>query len=236
MARLRGIRAVLLDYGNTLAHPAEPFDEMWARVARERGLVLDPRRLAEARAEADRLFEIAIFEHVGRTSEFWRRYHDVLIGKLEVRDPDGLFAAAVQGAFDRPDVMRLYPEVPEVLRALRSLGLHVGVVSNNTDEIHGRLRDLGVNALFDAVTFSQEAGANKPARPIFDLALRRAGCAPSEAMHVGDAYEADILGARGAGITPVLVDREDRHPDADCLRVRDLRGIEPLIVSQRARG
>jgi len=229
MVRVQGIRAVFFDYGNTLAHAAEPFDEMWARVARERGLVLDPRRLAEARAEADRLFEAAIFEHVGQTPEFWRRYDAVLIGKLGVSDPDGLFAAAVQTAFDRPDVMRLYPEVPEVLRALRSLGLHVGVVSNNTDEIHGRLRDLGVDALFDAVTYSQEAGANKPSRPIFDLALRRAGCEPSETVHVGDAYESDVLGARAAGITPVLVDRADRRPDADCLRVRDLRGVPDLL-------
>jgi len=42
MVRVQGIRAVFFDYGNTLAHAAEPFDEMWARVARERGLAERP--------------------------------------------------------------------------------------------------------------------------------------------------------------------------------------------------
>ena len=59
------------------------------------------------------------------------------------------------------------------------------------------------------------------------------GMAPREAVHVGDTYEDDVMGARSAGLRPILVDREDRHPEADCLRVRNLREVEALVASAK---
>jgi FMN phosphatase YigB (HAD superfamily) len=64
---------------------------------------------------------------------------------------------------------------------------------------------LGISSgYFDSVTYTQEAGANKPDPTIFQLALKRAGCSPNEAVHVGDSYEKDVLGARRIGIMPIL--------------------------------
>jgi len=39
---------------------------------------------------------------------------------------------------------------------------------------------------------------------------------------VGDLYEADVLGARGAGILGVLIDRDGSHLGMECPRVRTL--------------
>ena len=44
----------------------------------------------------------------------------------------------------------------------------------------------------------------------------------SQAIHVGDSYEADVVGARNVGITPVLIDREGLYPTADCHRINNL--------------
>jgi FMN phosphatase YigB (HAD superfamily) len=41
-------------------------------------------------------------------------------------------------------------------------------------------------------------------------------------VHVGDFYSVDVVGARAAGIRPVLLDEGDLYPDADCPRVRSL--------------
>ena len=62
-------------------------------------------------------------------------------------------------------------------------------------------------------------------------ALTRANAIPDYAIHVGDAYLLDVLGARAAGITPVLLDRERRHDatQLDCPVIYDLFGLLTLL-------
>ena len=68
-----------------------------------------------------------------------------------------------------------------------------------------------------------EVGADKPKPPIFLAALERARVNASEAVHVGDQYKIDVVGARGVGISPILIDRYDLYPEVtDCPRIRNL--------------
>ena len=59
-------------------------------------------------------------------------------------------------------------------------------------------------------------GVEKPDPAIFRLALERTGVAPEDALYAGDIYSIDVVGARAAGLRPVLVDEGDLYPDADC--------------------
>lgn len=45
----------------------------------------------------------------------------------------------------------------------------------------------------------------KPASPLFELALKRAGCSPRETLMIGDRLETDILGAQKLGLRTCLV-------------------------------
>ena len=75
----------------------------------------------------------------------------------------------------------------------------------------------------DFIVTSTEAGADKPNPAIFRLALERAGVNSTEAVHVGDQYHLDIIGARGVGINTILLDRFDFYPDVnDCPRIHSL--------------
>jgi HAD superfamily hydrolase (TIGR01509 family) len=67
------------------------------------------------------------------------------------------------------------------------------------------------------VVTSAGAGARKPDPEIFRRALELAGCAPEEALHVGDTPEEDAAGARAAGITPLLIDRSGGGGDISSL-------------------
>jgi len=80
------------------------------------------------------------------------------------------------------------------------------------------------------VTYSQEARAEKPNAAIYRLALKRAGCRPDDAVHVGDWYEGDVIGARGVGITAILIDRESKRPETDCVRITDLRQLKDVMT------
>ena len=73
----------------------------------------------------------------------------------------------------------------------------------------------GLNAA--GVVSADTVRAYKPHREIFDKALRISGCAPKEAVHIGDSYGTDVMGARGAGIRPVLLLRgRTGRDDAEC--------------------
>ena len=222
-------RTVFFDFGGTLAEPiAEPLD-VWVDVANDLGLGADRPAMDRALATANEWFATAVFEHHGRTPELWRRYETRVLDALRIEDVDGSLASAIEGRFRRVQWNRLYPESRSVLETLRGHGYALGVISNATEEVLDRLRDMDVMGYFDSITYSQEAGANKPDPAIFRLALRRAGCGPEESMHIGNTYDDDVVGARGVGIAPVLVDRDDGQRDADCPRVRDLTGVLELL-------
>ena len=72
---------------------------------------------------------------------------------------------------------------------------------------------------------SGKVGVEKPNPRIFHMALERAGVASSEAVHVGDVYEVDVLGARAAQIEPILLVLNGSPAPAD---VRVIRNFEEL--------
>ena len=77
------------------------------------------------------------------------------------------------------------------------------------------LRHNGLKAA--GVVSADTARAYKPRREIFDEALRFSGHTPDEVVHIGDSYDTDVVGARSAGIRPVLLlrGRVRQYDDVD---------------------
>lgn len=120
--------------------------------------------------------------------------------------------------------------------------VRIAVVSNNLlAEQQDKLRYCGLDRHVDALIVSEEAGVSKPDPAIFHRALREVGSAPEEAIMIGDAWAADILGARAAGI-PAIWFNPARRPCPDpSACVAELHGFEPvapvvdLIFSRHSR-
>ncbi len=100
-----------------------------------------------------------------------------------------------------------YPDAAPALGRLRSFGIRTAVVSNWDVSLRQVLGELGLGGLVDRVVVSAEVAAAKPAREIFEAALREVQCPASQAVFVGDSPETDVAGALGAGLRAVLVDR-----------------------------
>ncbi len=101
----------------------------------------------------------------------------------------------------------LFPDAVETIKALKALGLHVGIVTDSdNDYIESHLKALGIYDLFDSITTSEEAGYFKPHPRPFRLALEKAGVKPEEALYVGDNPRKDCVGAKNVGMTSVLLD------------------------------
>lgn len=156
-------------------------------------------------------------------------------------DPESLYDLRVRCAeamalpFDAPVVLdallaslrfHAYEDAAPTLRALRAAGLRSVVVSNWDWSLHERLAETGLAELVDGAIASAEIGSAKPDRAIFAAALELAGTAPGQTWHVGDTPEADVAGARAAGIHPVLIVRDGVAPAG---AVRSLAELIPLL-------
>ena len=101
-----------------------------------------------------------------------------------------------------------YPDSIPALRALRTAGFRLVVVSNWDHSLHERLEELGLAPLLDGAVVSAELGAAKPDGAMFARGLAVAGVRAPDAWHVGDDVAADVEGALAAGVRPVLVVRD----------------------------
>lgn len=123
---------------------------------------------------------------------------------------------------------RPLPGALALLEALKP-NYRIGVVTNNrTLEQEEKLRHLGMRHLVDVLITSEDVGVPKPDARIFEVALARLGAQSAEAVLVGDNWTADVLGALGAGIRPVWINRTGAsRPQA---HVQELVGLLPLPI------
>jgi putative hydrolase of the HAD superfamily len=98
----------------------------------------------------------------------------------------------------------------EALADLRRRGHRLGVITNWDSSARKLLAEHGLDGFFEQVVVSSEVGCEKPDRRIFDLAMAAAGVRPAECLYVGDNYYLDAVGARGAGMHALVVNRFGR--------------------------
>ena len=233
-------RAVLLDALGTLVALKPPWPSL-VRELRER----DGIEISYEQAVAAMRAEMAYYRaHCHEASDaqtladLRRRCADVVADSI---------GGAVAG-LDRSDLVETllaaigflpYPDAAPTLAALRHDDVPALVVSNWDVSLHDVLERAGLGRLLAGVLTSAEFGAAKPSPAIFAAALAIADVPAEAAIHVGDSFEEDVLGARAAGIEPVLIVRSDddellgavaRPPDAELIDgVRTIASLAELV-------
>lgn len=118
--------------------------------------------------------------------------------------------------------LELYPDAEPALMRLSNDGYFLGLISNAPPDTARVVDALGLRKYLRGVVISGDVGYSKPHPEIFRIALREAKVNPAHAIHVGDFFEADVVGARNAGITGLLIDREGSQTGLDCPRIESL--------------
>jgi len=109
-----------------------------------------------------------------------------------------------------PGACLLFPDAKPTLSALRAAGIKLGLITNGSVRMQGRkLECLALRPMFDTILISEAEGAHKPDRRIFERALERLNTDPARAVFVGDDPDADVAGARAAGMHAIW--RRDPH-------------------------
>jgi putative hydrolase of the HAD superfamily len=148
------------------------------------------------------------------TSGVWVGMYSLLCRRLGIADEAEDLARAVYDEFGKSDRWRAYDDVAPAFRRMRALGIKVGIISNWDRRLEG---------LFEAV------GLHKPDPRIFELACSRLDAEPEDCAHIGDHFYSDILGARAAGLRPVMIDRKGGGCVASVTVIGSLDEIEGAL-------
>jgi len=229
------VRALLLDAGGVLVRPN------FARVAgalRVRGVAADAAALAAVEPGVKKEIDRPPAPGFRTDAERAFRYFDLVLARAGIaRSAATDEALAELKAYH--DRVCLWEDVAGGVRAalerFRRAGLRLAVVSNSNGTLRLLLDRLGLTAAFEVVLDSAVEGVEKPDPRLFRRALDGLGADAEAAVHVGDLYHVDVIGARAAGIRPVLVDEAGLYPDADCPRVSSLAGLAAHLVPEGGR-
>jgi putative hydrolase of the HAD superfamily len=226
------IKAVFLDLYNTIVSFDPPREELQIEVCREFGVEVSLETLRRGYWEADDFMarensRIPIQKLPdARRQTFWALYEQVLL-KAAGREVSTEVASEIITKVRqfRSDLV-LFDDVLPFLTTLRKRDVVIGLLSNLRRGLDELCTRLGVVPYFDFLLTSEEVGSDKPHPAIFLTALERAAAKPEEAIHVGDQYYSDVIGARRVGIKPLLLDRYDLGKDLKgCTRIKSLTEV-----------
>lgn len=169
----------LTEMANTLALSVENFTQAWTDTCGERLLGTIP-------TIADNL--------------------RIIIGRLGLRLDQGRIARAVR---IREDFVRSRliprPDAPAILEELKARGLALGLMSDCSPEVPSLWAELPISGYFDCAIFSPVARVRKPDPRMYLLVCDRLGVRPEACLYIGDGGNNELSGARGLGMTPILI-------------------------------
>ena len=232
------VKAVFFDFYETLCFHKHSLEENLERIAERYGVEVNWERCETA---MERLFtgtsapdpptEFSLLELsmivMARECEFIRELgvqeHVEQIAWELLQSGHYLFAA---------NSATLYDDVVPTLQRFRDKGFKLAIVSNWDTPLDPLTKRLGIAEYFDAIVASHDVRvrSEKPDSHIFNYALAAVGVSAEEVVHVGDTYEADIVGAQGVGIRPILLDRDGTQAGKWKETIQSLSELPEMLI------
>ncbi|HPE68418.1 MAG TPA: YjjG family noncanonical pyrimidine nucleotidase [Thermotogota bacterium] len=141
-------------------------------------------------------------------------------------------AAEINAQFLRhvTEPVEFEPHALHVLQTLTQRGYKLALLSNGIKSVqHVRLERSGLHQFFPVFVTSEETGWLKPDPRIFHETCARAKVKPSEAIYVGDSYEADVLGARAAHMDVIWYQKKEATAPPDDRSVPVIDDLRQLL-------
>lgn len=238
MQAIDGIKAIFFDLDGTLRHSVPRAGDVFSDYVTTLGLqVKREDRVRGTRWEhlywassAD--LRDDLMAHSGETENFWieysRRRLIALGASPEWASTNAARVSLHMGAEYRPESV-VPDEVRETLVQLKESGYRMAVLSNRDKPFVDVLESHRIAEFFDFSIAGGEVNSYKPETGLFEEALRRANVTAQDAIYVGDNYFADVVGARSAGLTPVLYDPDVIFPEADCTTIRVFSELNSIV-------
>ncbi len=190
MPKLDGMsyRGLILDFGGVVT--TDLFAELSAFCVREG---LDPGAFARVLRDDPGGREAVEAVEAGKIPQ---RDYEVIIGRLLGVDDHGLLARALGGLRPRPEVL-------DLIRRARAVGIRVGLLSNSWGEgEYDPYQGYDLDLIFDAVVISGDTGTRKPEPAIYLIAADELGVPPRDCV-LADDTAANLPPAEELGMATV---------------------------------
>ncbi|MCF8258055.1 MAG: YjjG family noncanonical pyrimidine nucleotidase [Flavobacteriales bacterium] len=187
-------------------------------------------------------FEVFHSLYQGVNEQYWERYRKAQVTQSELRrgrffdslcqlghaDMELADAMGVAYVDISPRKTALVDGALELLDYLNCrYALHI--ITNGFEEVqHIKLESSGIRDFFGEVITSERAGVKKPDAGIFRFAEQVTHALPTNAVMIGDHFEADVMGAVQAGWRSIYFS-PDGGPDGDHLNVSTLREVMGIL-------
>lgn len=230
------IKAIFFDFYNTLASFWPRVEDIQETVCRELGIFVDAEGILNGYHVADDYFNrenskksLAKRSRQAR-DEFFARYEQLILKGSDIDVTLELAGDIWNLTTKVSKELVAFDDALPALTSLKEKGYTTGVVSNISGDMESLITAAGLKSVVDYWITSQQVGVEKPDPKIFKEAIKCAGIKVEEGVYVGDQYYSDVEGSRSAGMTPVLVDRNDFHAEVnDCLKVSTLTDLGKLL-------
>lgn len=129
-----------------------------------------------------------------------------------------------------PYKTNLFPYTHESLAYLKSkYTLHL--ITNGFEEVQQTKIDISdLRKYFTEIITSEEAGAKKPEKKIFEYSLKKTNAKKEESIMIGDDLKVDILGAKSFGIDQVYVNFENiSHSENVTFEINSLKKLQEIF-------
>ena len=226
------IKALLFDFFNTLSYYEPPREHMYIDVCKKHGIHVDMKQLNLSLPHADTFYRdenhrLPVLERPQKEQiAFFITYIKTALKGAGVDADETICMEILQKMKTTKWQFQLFDDVIPTFKALKEREHILGLISNVGQEAEKTFTELGLMQYLDFYVTSFNTGHDKPDPEIFLMALEKAGINADEAIYTGDSYEQDVTGARGVGIYPVLIDRNNWFPEiTDCTRISNLSEI-----------
>jgi HAD superfamily hydrolase (TIGR01549 family) len=241
MLSSKGIKAIFYDLDGTLRMNVPNGWRAFADFAREFGLHSEPEDLVRTARWEHYYFAESPEIRLDRLSftdgaAFWENYSRRQLAVLGAT-PEQVVELTPKLHQMMSENYRPQDIIPDdligTLTTLKEQGYLLGVLSNRNESYAGYLAERGLGEFFNLTIHAGEAGIYKPDPGIFHYLLEKAGVAAEESIYVGDNYYADVVGSRGAGINPILLDVHNLFDVPDCPVIQSHRQIIQLLQRRK---
>ena len=128
-----------------------------------------------------------------------------------------------------PHKPHLFPGAHEVLQYLKTkYTLHI--ITNGFKEVlELKITKTNLKDYFELILSAEDVGVNKPNPLVFKTALERTNALAYESLMIGDSYEADIVGAKNAGMQTLHFNPKREPKKSECAEIHDLSDLLHLL-------
>lgn len=166
---------------------------------------------------------------IDKNSLRYDRFHEAL-SKYDITDRALSKSIANDYITISPLKTNMFPHSIEVLKYLsEKYSLHI--ITNGFEEVqHIKIKNCGIQQYFDQIITSERAGFKKPDIRIFQYSMDVVDASALTSLMIGDSLEADIIGARGAGLHQVYFNPAGNiHEEDITYEIKNLRELIDLL-------